>query len=282
LFQQFLVLSALSAAIYMLIALGFTLIFGIMRVVNFAHGEFVMIGAYALYIAQGMLGLNYFVALPAAAIATGILGIASERVIFRRFSGDELGGMIAALALAVALRGAVTVLFGVEGPAIDRPISGVLRIGGAVLPKDKLFAVGIAFLLVLATYRLLHHSRLGLAMRAVAQEPESARLQGIAPWRTYPAAFGIGCLLAGFAGALTAPLYSIEPDMGDSALMKAFIVVVLGGLGSIPGALLAAFILGAIDAGVSIVFDASAAALVSFVVVIMVLILRPAGLLGRA
>lgn len=281
-FQQFLVMSALSAAIFMLVALGFTLIFGIMRVVNFAHGEFVMVGAYGIYVAQGLLGLNYFIALPLAALATGAFGLLAERLVFRRFGGDELGGMIAALALAVAIKGAVTVIFGVEGPPVERPLSGVIRLGGAVLPKDQLFAAAVAFALVLATYLLLHHSRLGLAMRAVAQEPESARLQGITPWRTYPAAFGIGCLLAGFAGALMAPIYSIEPYMGDSALMKAFVVVVLGGLGSIPGALIAAMLLGAIDAGISLLYDATAAALASFLAVILLLVVRPAGLLGRA
>lgn len=281
-FQQFLVMSALSAAIFMLVALGFTLIFGIMRVVNFAHGEFVMVGAYGIYVAQGLLGLNYFIALPLAALATGAFGLLAERLVFRRFGGDELGGMIAALALAVAIKGAVTVVFGVEGPPVERPLSGVIRLGGAVLPKDQLFAAAVAFALVLATYLLLHHSRLGLAMRAVAQEPESARLQGITPWRTYPAAFGIGCLLAGFAGALMAPIYSIEPYMGDSALMKAFVVVVLGGLGSIPGALIAAMLLGAIDAGISLLYDATAAALASFLAVILLLVVRPAGLLGRA
>lgn len=280
--QQFLVMSMLSAAILMLVALGFTLIFGIMRVVNFAHGEFVMIGAYGVYVGQGLLGLGYFAALPLAALGAGLLGVLGERAVFRRFSGDELGGMIAALAVAVIIKGAVTVIFGVEGPPIERPISGVVRIGAAVLPKDQLFAAGVAFLLVGATYLLLHHSRLGLAMRAVAQEPESARLQGIAPRRTYPAAFGIGCLLAGFAGALIAPLYSVEPYMGDAALMKAFVVVVLGGLGSIPGAVAAAVLLGAIDAGISLVYDATAAALASFVAVILLLIVRPAGLLGRA
>ncbi|MFG1372269.1 branched-chain amino acid ABC transporter permease [Xanthobacter oligotrophicus] len=281
-FQQFLVMSMLSAAILMLVALGFTLIFGIMRVVNFAHGEFVMIGAYGIYVGQALLGLNYFAVLPLAALGAGLLGVASERAIFRRFGGDELGGMIVALALAVIIKGAVTVIFGVEGPPIDRPISGAIRLGSAVLPKDQLFAAGAAFLLVLATYLLLHHSRLGLAMRAVAQEPESARLQGIAPWRIYPAAFGIGCLLAGFAGALIAPLYSVEPYMGDSALMKAFVVVVLGGLGSIPGAIVAALLLGAIDAGISLLYDATAAALASFVAVILLLLVRPAGLMGRA
>jgi len=281
-FQQFLMVAGLSAATYMLIALGFTLIFGIMRVVNFAHGEFVLIGAYGIYVAQSLLGINYFIAVPLAALAAAIIGIAAERIVFRRFSGDELGGMIAALALAITINGAVTAIFGVDGQPVDRPISGVFHIGDAILPKDQLFAAGVAFALVLLTYLLLVKTRLGLAMRAVAQLPEIARLQGITPWKTFPIAFAIGCGLAGFAGALTAPIYAITPYMGEGALTKAFIVVVLGGLGSIPGTLLASVLLGAIDAGISILYSATLATLVSFVAVILVLIARPNGIFGRA
>ncbi|TDR85266.1 branched-chain amino acid ABC transporter permease [Enterovirga rhinocerotis] len=281
-FQQFLVVLGLTAAIYMLLALGFTLIFGIMRVVNFAHGEFVMLGAYAVYVLQDVVGLDYFVALPLAALLVGLAGVLAEILIFRRFTGDELGSMIVALALAVSLKGAVTVIFGVEGPPISRAITGAVEIGGTLLPKDQLFAAAVAVLAVAATHLLMTRSRLGLAMRAVAQAPDVARLQGISPWRTYPAAFAIGCFLAGLAGALTAPLYSIEPHMGDAALMRAFVVVVLGGLGSIPGALIAAFVLGAVDAGMSILFNPTIAALTSFGIVIAVLIARPAGILGRA
>ncbi|GGC65439.1 branched-chain amino acid ABC transporter permease [Chelatococcus reniformis] len=281
-FQQFLVIMALSAAIYMLLALGFTLIFGVMRVVNFAHGEFVMLGAYALYVVQDVLGVGYAAALPLAALVAGLVGVVCERLVFRRFVGDEIGSMIVALALAVTLKGAVTAVFGTDGPSIARPISGVVTLGGAVIPKDQLFAAAVALVLVALTHRLLVATRLGLAMRAVAQDAEAARLQGMRPWTTYPAAFAVGCALAGFAGALTAPIYGAAPDMGDAALMKAFVVVVLGGLGSIPGALIAALLLGALDAGISILFDPTLAALASFGAVIAVLLFRPSGILGRA
>ncbi|MFT4115262.1 branched-chain amino acid ABC transporter permease [Bradyrhizobium sp.] len=279
--QQFFVMSAFSASIFMLVALGFTLIFGIMRVVNFAHGEFVMLGAYGVYVAQRLLGVNYVLALCLAAAATGILGIICERIIFRRFKGNELGGMIVAIALAITLKGAVTAIFGVEGPPLDRPISGVISMAGAVFPKDKLFATGMALALILAVYFVLNRSRLGLAMRAVAQDDEIARLQGITPRLTYPAAFGIGCLLAGFAGGVVAPIYSIEPYMGESAITKAFVVVVLGGLGSIPGTIAAAILLGMVDAGVSLLVDSTAATLASFALVVAFLVVKPNGLFGH-
>lgn len=280
--QQFIVVAGLSSATYMLTALGFTLIFGIMRVVNFAHGEFLLIGAYTVFVAQHTLGLDYMIALPLAAVVAGGFGILAERLLFRRFTGDETGGMIVALALAITIKGAVTSIWGVDSQPIDRPFSGSFQLWGAYIPYDQLFAAGVALVLVAVIYWMLNHTRMGLAMRAVAQSPEIARLQGITPWKTYPIAFGIGCALAGFAGALAAPIYGAEPNLGDAALMKAFIVVVLGGLGSIPGALLAAFLLATIEAGVSILFNATVAALVSFLAVIVVLLVRPAGILGRS
>lgn len=281
-FQQFLVVAGLTSATYMLTALGFTLIFGIMRVVNFAHGEFLLIGAYSVFVAQHVLGLDYAYALPLAALVAGGFGVIAERLLFRRFSGDETGGMIVALALAITIKGAVVVIWGVDSQPIIRPFSGSFQIGSAYIPKDQLFAAGMALLLVVGTWWVLNSTRLGLAMRAVAQNPEVAKLQGITPWKTYPLAFAIGCGLAGLAGALAAPIYGAEPNMGDAALMKAFIVVVLGGLGSIPGALLAAVLLATIEAGVSILFSSTIAALVSFIAVIIVLLWRPAGILGRA
>lgn len=280
--QQFVVVSTLSSATYMLTALGFTLIFGIMRVVNFAHGEFLLIGAYTVFVTQTTLGLDYMIALPLAAVVAGSFGVVSERLLFRRFSQDETGGMIVALALAITIKGAVTIVWGVDSQPIERPFSGSFQVGEAFIPKDQLFAAITALVLVGIIYWLLNHTRLGLAMRAVAQSPEVARLQGITPWKTYPVAFGIGCALAGFAGALAAPIYGAEPNLGDAALMKAFIVVVLGGLGSIPGALLAACLLATIEAGISILFNATIAALVSFLAVIVVLLIRPAGILGRS
>ncbi|MFV0243610.1 MAG: branched-chain amino acid ABC transporter permease [Qingshengfaniella sp.] len=281
-FQQFLVVAGMSSATYMLTALGFTLIFGIMRVVNFAHGEFLLVGAYTVFVAQHDLGLSYGLALPLAALVAGGLGVLSERFLFQRFLGDETGGMIVALALAITIKGAVTIVWGVDSQPIDRPFSGSFEIGGTFIPKDQLFAAGVALVLVVATWWLLKHTRLGLAMRMVAQSSEVARLQGVTPWKTFPVAFAIGAALAGLAGALAAPIYGAEPNMGDAALMKAFIVVVLGGLGSIPGAILASVLLATTEAGLSILFNPTIAALVSFLAVIGVLLVRPAGILGRS
>lgn len=280
-FTQILSIAVLSAVLYMLVALGFTLIFGVMRIVNFAHGEFLMLGAYALFVFSSVLGLPFTVALPLAAVSVGVLGVVAERLIFRRYIDDELGGMIASLALAISLQGAVVAFFGVDELAVDRPVSGALRIATISLPKDQLLAAGLALVLVVTVYLVLQKTSLGLAMRAVAQDWQVARLQGIKPLRIYPIAFGLSCALAGAAGALIAPLYTIEPYMGEAPLMKAFIVVVLGGLGSIPGAMLAAGILGFIDAGISVWAGSTAATLAQFGAVLLLLLVRPAGLMGR-
>lgn len=275
-------IAVLSAMLYMLIALGFTLVFGVMRIVNFAHGEFLMLGAYALYVFSSVAGLPFALALPCAALTVGALGVIAEQAIFRRFTDDELGAMIASLALAIALQGVVVAIFGVDELAVERPVSGVIKLGTLQLPKDQLLAATVALALVAAVYVLLQRSSLGLAMRAVAQDRDIARLQRIRPHRIYPIAFGLSCALAGAAGALIAPLYTIEPYMGEAPLMKAFIVVVLGGLGSIPGAMIAAGILGFVEAIVSVAAGPTAATLVQFGAVLVLLLIRPAGLMGRA
>ncbi|WP_210291547.1 branched-chain amino acid ABC transporter permease [Tardiphaga robiniae] len=279
---QILSIAVLSAMLYMLVALGFTLVFGVMRIVNFAHGEFLMLGAYALFLFNRELGLPFALALPLAALVVGVIGVIAERLIFKRYADDELGGMIVSLALAISLQGAVVAFFGVDELAVDRPVSGALRVGGILVPKDQLLASGVALVLVLAVYLLLQRTSFGLAMRAVAQDRAVARLQGIKPHRIYPIVFGLSCALAGAAGALIAPLYTIEPFMGEAPLMKAFIVVVLGGLGSVPGAMLAAGLLGFVEAVISVAAGSTAATLVQFGAVLLLLLVRPAGLMGRA
>ncbi len=280
--SQGLIIVVLSTGIYMLVALGFTLVFGVMRVVNFAHGEFLMLGAYGLYVFQMLLGFPYVYAVLLAATVCGLLGVVFERLLFRRFRGDELGGMILSLGLGISLQGAVRAVFGVDGLSVSRPFEGSFAVGGLSIPRDQTVVAAVAVLLVALVFWGLARTRAGLALRAVAQDPRIAELQGIVPWKMYALAFGGSCLLAGFAGALMAPVYEIQSYMGEQALMRAFIVVVLGGLGSIPGALVASFVLGVIDTSVALLVSSTAATLASFRVVIVLLIVRPAGLMGRA
>ncbi|MDA8249409.1 MAG: branched-chain amino acid ABC transporter permease [Rhodospirillales bacterium] len=270
-----------SGLVYVLMALGFTLIFGIMRVVNFAHGELYMLGGFVVFVLFGTFGWNYYLTVVVAAVAVGLFGAALERLLLRPFIGRELNGMIMALAIAITLRAAAAIVFGPDEQSVPRPVSGVLNLGVAVVPYDRLVVGGLTLLILAAFWAFLQLTRWGLAMRAVAQDAEIAALQGVRPNLIHPLAFGIGGLLAGSAGALMAPIYTIFPYMGELPMLKAFVVVILGGLGSIPGAVLGGMLLGLVESFVATMYNTTAATMVGFGLVILILIVRPRGLMGR-
>lgn len=270
-----------SGLVYVLMALGFTLIFGIMRVVNFAHGELYMLGGFVVFVLFGTFGWNYYLTVVAAAVAVGLFGAALERLLLRPFIGRELNGMIMALAIAITLRAAAAIVFGPDEQSVPRPVSGVLDLGVAVVPYDRLVVGGLTLAILAAFWAFLQLTRWGLAMRAVAQDAEIAALQGVRPNLIHPLAFGIGSLLAGSAGALMAPIYTIFPYMGELPMLKAFVVVILGGLGSIPGAVLGGMLLGLVESFVATMYNTTAATMVGFGLVILILIVRPRGLMGK-
>ncbi|MGP1675724.1 MAG: branched-chain amino acid ABC transporter permease [Burkholderiales bacterium] len=270
-----------SSLVYILMALGFTLIFGIMRVVNFAHGELYMVAAFIVYVLVGSAGLNYYLAVLVAAIAVGLFGAVLERVLFRPFIGRELNGMIMALAISITLQAGAFIIFGTDEYSIARPFSGVIHLGTVMVPRDRL-AVGMMALVILAVFYLfMRYTKVGLAMRAVVQDEEIASIHGVRPKLIHPLAFGIGAMLAGFAGALMAPIYTIYPYMGAQPMLKAFIVVILGGLGSVPGAVLGGIILGLTESVFATMISTTVATMVSFGIVVLILLVKPTGLLGR-
>jgi branched-chain amino acid transport system permease protein len=277
---QIIVNGLVSGSTYVLVALGFTLIFGIMRVLNFAHGELYMMGCYAVYI-YASAGLNYFAALVLGAITVGLLGVLFERTLFRWVIGREVNGLIVALGLSVALRALALIIFGPDEIAVPRPVSGSFRFGGIFVPYDRVLVCGLALAIMLLFYFFLTYTRLGLAMRAVAQDERIASAQGVRPAVIYAAAFGLGSLLAGLAGGLMAPIYTVDPTIGESAMSKAFIIVVLGGLGSIPGAVVGGLLLGLTESLFSTLIDGTVAAMLVFVLVVVVILVRPEGLLRR-
>lgn len=272
----------MTGLVYVLMAMGFTLIFGIMRVVNFAHGEFYMIGAFAIFVLVGTLDINYYLAVPLAIIITALIGVVVEKIFLRRFVGMELNGMIMTLGIAIFLQALAAIIFGPQEQSIPRPVIGVLDIAGVIIPKDRIVVGSIALIVLVAFYFFLNYSKFGLAMRAVAQDPEAAALQGIRPSFIYALAFGIGTLLAGLAGALMGPIYTVLPYMGSVPMMKAFIVVILGGLGSLPGALLGGLLLGIVESAVATAYSSTVATMVAFGLVMLILLVKPAGLMGRA
>jgi branched-chain amino acid transport system permease protein len=279
--EQMVVNGLLAGFIYVMMALGFSLIFGIMRIVNFAHGEFYMIGAVVVLLVFGQFGMPFFVAVLAGGIIAGALGVVIERVLFRRLVGDELGGMMMSLAVGIILQSLALIIFGPSEQTVARPFSGTWSLFGAVVPWDRTVVAGCAVIVLLIFYVFLKYSRLGLAMQAVAQDAETASLMGVESGLIYASSFGIACLLAGLAGALMAPVYTIGPYMGELPTLKAFVVVILGGLGSLPGALLGGLLIGLSESVLSTLLDATAALIASFAIVLLVVITRPTGLLGR-
>jgi branched-chain amino acid transport system permease protein len=278
---QILINGFLSGLIYVLMALGFTLIFGIMRIVSFAHGELYMLGAFATYVLAERLGLNYFAAVALAGLFAGVLGSVIERLFFRPISELHLTGMIMSIAIASSLQAIALIVFGPTDYALTRPVTGVMRFGGIAVPWDRLVVASCSLVILAAFYVFIKWSRTGLAMRAVAEDPEVGGLMGIVPARMQTMAFAIASAMAALAGGLMAPIYTVSPFIGDLPMLKAFVVVVLGGLGSIPGAVLGGLMIGLVESFFSTQFDSTIALIASFSLALLIIIVRPTGLLGK-
>lgn len=272
----------LSGMVYILMALGFTMIFGIMRIVNFAHGELYMIGATLVLVLYAHNGINYFVALVLACLITALLGALIERFLFRPFVNTELNGMIMSLGIGISLQAAALIVMGPQWQAMTRPISGTLDLGGLVIPYDRLFVGAVALVIIACFYLFLKHARTGLAMQAVAQDAETASLMGVRAGSASALAFAIAAGLAAAAGGLMAPIYSVAPYMGELPMLKAFVVVVLGGLGSIPGAVAGGLIIGLVESAFASALNSTAALIASFTLVVLVVLVWPSGLFGKA
>jgi branched-chain amino acid transport system permease protein len=279
---QILVNGLTSGSFYVLMALGFTLIFGIMRLVNFAHGEFYMLGAFVVYHLYGVLGLNFFLALAASAVTVAVLGAVVERVIFVPLRSRELSMLMSALGLQIALQGVMAVTEGVEALSLPAPVSGVYRSSWLVFPYDRLLVVAVATVVLVLFYAFIQRSRVGQALRAVAQDSEAALMQGIPVNRVYTVAFAVGCALAAVAGGVIGPVFSLHVYMGQAAILKAFVVVILGGLGSVPGAVVGGLALGLAESVFASLFGALMADMLGFLTIMVILLWRPYGLLGRA
>jgi len=268
------------SAIYILVALGFTLLFGIMRVVNFAHGEFAMLGAFALYYLMKDAQLPWLVALPVGVVGVAAASMALEWLVFRWFYQRMFESMIGLLGLSMMLMFGGVLVWDVYERNMPAISDEVLSLGDVILPVDRLVVVVIAVAALAGFYLFIRHTRAGLAMRATAQDVEIAETQGVDTRRTYRTAFFVAILLAALAGALWGQIYAVSPFLGERPLMMAFIVVILGGMGSIPGAALGGLILGLTESFVGTFYGAAASAFLSFGVVIVLLIVRPWGILG--
>lgn len=282
LLEQMLINGLLSGFVYVIMALGFTLIFGIMRMVNFAHGEIYMVGAFSVLVFYRELGLDFFVAVALGVVVSAGVGALLERLLFRPFVGRELGGMIMSLAAAIILQSVVAIAFGPSEQSVARPVTGVWHLHEAVVSLDRAAVSLCALVALVGFYLFLKFTRLGLAMQAVAQDRETASLMGVEADKVYLYAFAIASGMAGLAGGLMAPIYTIGPYMGELPMLKAFVVVILGGLGSVPGAVVGGILIGLVESVFATSFDSTIALIASFAIVLLIIIVRPRGLLGKA
>lgn len=274
--------NALYAASYLaLVAVGLVLIFGVMGVVNFAHGELYMAGAYAVFYLYVQQQMDFFLAVALGLVFVGLLGLLMERGLFRPLRGNPLGGLIASIGFLLVLQAAAVLIFGVRKRPVPAPTQDVLVLmEGVALPWPRVYVVIASVLLLSALWIFLKRSRFGWALRACAQDPEAAALQGISMNQTARLAMFIGAALAGVAGALTAPLVEPTPVMGHGVIVSAFIIIIVGGVGSLSGAVIAAVLYALVSTFVTTYADGVLADIVGLLLMLIVLVVKPTGLFG--
>ncbi|WP_339463072.1 branched-chain amino acid ABC transporter permease [Pseudomonas sp. EA_105y_Pfl2_R69] len=282
LFGQML-LGLINGAFYALLSLGLAIIFGLLRIINFAHGAQYMLGAFAAVLGLNYLGVNYWAALVLAPLLVGALGMLIERGLLRRIAGeDHLYGLLLTFGLALIVEGSFVKLFGVSGLSYPMPeqLKGGYNLGFMFLPTYRAWVVVAALVVCLATWFMIERTRLGSYLRAGTENPKLMQAFGINVPLLITLTYGYGAALAAFAGVLAAPIYSVTPTMGANLLIVVFAVVVIGGMGSIMGAIVTGLAMGLIE-GLTKVFYPEAANTVVFLVMVIVLLVRPAGLFGK-
>jgi len=273
--------NAAYAASYMaLIAVGLVLIFGVMGVINFAHGELYMAGAYAIVYLYAGMQLPFLVAVAIGLVFVGCLGLLMEWSMFRPLRDNPLGGLIASIGFLLVLQSGAVLLFGVRAQNVPAVSRERIDVAGAVLTVDRFIVIAATVALLAALWAFLRFTRFGRALRAVSQDREAAALQGISINQTARWAMFIGAALAGVAGALTAPLVPTTPYMGHAVIVTAFIIIIVGGIGSLEGAVIAAVLYAVVNTLVTTFFDGVIASIVGLLLMLAVLIVRPQGLFG--
>ena len=272
----------MNGGFYALLSLGLAVIFGVLRVVNFAHGAFYMLGAFAAYLLGQSLGLPFWPALIVAPVAVAIVGVVVERLLLRRLYGlDPLYGFLLTFGLTLFIQDAMRLRFGLQGQPYAEPaeLAGSVSLGLVAYPTYRLFVIVFSLLIAAGTWYAIERTRLGMVVRAATERPELTRALGIAIDRWVTGVFAFGIALAAIAGVLAAPMRNVSPLMGSEAIILTFAVVVIGGMGSIAGAVVAGFAVGVL-ASLGAVFDPALENILVFALMAVVLIVRPAGLFG--
>ncbi|MEO7939552.1 MAG: branched-chain amino acid ABC transporter permease [Burkholderiaceae bacterium] len=278
-----LLLGLVNGAFYALLSLGLAVIFGLLGIINFAHGALYMMGAYAGWILLNTFGINYWLALLLAPLIVGVLGVVIERVFLRRlYKLDPLYGLLLTFGLALIFEGIFRDQYGVSGQSYPVPelLSGATNLGFMVLPNYRAWVIVFSLVVCLATWFLIERTRLGAYLRAGTENAPLLQAFGVNVPLMVMCTYGAGAGLAALAGVLAAPLIQVNPLMGSNLIIVVFAVVVIGGMGSIMGSVISGLALGLVE-GLTRVFYPEASNIVVFVVMVIVLVVRPAGLFGK-
>jgi len=278
-----LLLGLVNGSFYAILSLGLAVIFGLLNVINFAHGALFMLGAVSTWMAMNYFGINYWVMLLVSPLLVGLLGVLIERFLLRWiYRLDHLYGLLLTLGLSLLIEGVFRSVYGVSGLGYDTPelLEGATDLGFMMLPNYRAWVVLASVTVCLATWFVIEKTRLGAYLRAGTENPRLVEAFGVNVPVMITLTYAFGAGLAAFAGVLAAPVYQVTPLMGQNLIIVVFAVVVIGGMGSIMGAIVTGLALGVIE-GLTKVFYPQASSTVVFVIMVIVLLIRPAGLFGK-
>ena len=278
-----LLLGLINGAFYALLSLGLAVIFGLLKIINFAHGALYMLGAMATVILFDTLGISYWAALFVAPILVGCVGVAVEYFLLRKIAGqDHIYSLLLTFGVALIIQGVLTNMYGVSGLRYSMPdvFKGGMNLGFMFLPYYRAWVIVIALLVCFGTWFMIEKTKLGAYLRAGTEDSQLMQGFGVNVPLLVSLTYGFGVMLAAFAGALAAPIYSVTPVMGSHILIVVFAVVVIGGMGSISGAIITGVLMGVVE-GLTKTFYPPASSAVIFLVMVVVLFVRPSGLFGK-
>ena len=276
--MEILIHGAVSSAIYAMLAVGFTLIFGVARVLNLGHGSFYALGAYGTYVATAILGWPLLPAALMAIALVAVFGIVIEKIFIRPLRHSQLGVLMITLAISLVIEQALFLIFGSEYRNVPAFIQSKVAIGGIDIAGQRLLTVVVAVVAIGALHLFIQRTRLGSAILAISQDAEAAKYMGIPSDRIFSLVMAISAALA---AVMAGPFLSVQPAMHLLPIMKAFAIVIVGGLGSIPGSIVAAMMLGYAETIVAYTISSSWTEIVSVLATLLMLVFRPAGIFGK-
>ena len=279
--MEILIYGAVTSAIYALLAVGFTLIFGVAWILNLAHGSFYALGAYGTYVLTSIVVLPLWSAALIAIAFVAVFGIVVEKVLIRPLRHSQLGVLMISLAVALVVEQTLFLVFGSEYRNVPSFVDTKINLGGVDVAGQRLLTLAVAAVAIGALYIFIQFTRLGSAILAISQDPEAAKYMGIPSDKIFSVVMAISAALAALAGVMAGPFLSVQPSMHLLPIVKAFAIVVVGGLGSIPGSIAAAFLLGYAETCVAYLISSSWTEIVSVLATLLMLVFRPAGIFGK-